>query len=228
MTNTVAQAKMFLADQRGIFQSSTLKRWSTLSFEGFKDSNKESENQLYFLNDELLAGGQKTCFAVEKNSYIVILPITGSLIYLDDSENETDVNVEEAIIVYVEKNADITIINPFKNDIINYICLGLVADEPMPNNPRFYNFDLSQQNHLHFIGSPDLPFQLNIGCFEGRKEAIYPLENYTKVIAFVIAGAFEIEGRLLHEKDALAIWDTNEIELEALSNHAVVLTLAMV
>lgn len=227
MINTGSQAKIFLADQRGLCERSSFKRWSTLSFEGFNDATKGAENQLYFLNDEQLVGGQKTCFTVERNSYIVILPVTGSVIYLDDSENETDVNVEEAIIVYVEKNTDITLINPFKNEVINYICLGINAEEPMPNNPRFYHFDFSHQNYLHSISSPDLPFQLSIGCFEGRKEAICALANYTKLFAFVITGAFEIEGRLLHEKDGLAIWDTKTVELEALSNHAVVLTLAM-
>jgi len=217
MIKTMSKARIFLADQRSLQQSASLRRWSTLT-----------ENRMCFLNEELLAGGQKTCFAVEKNSYIIILPITGSLMYLDDSENETDVNVEEAIIVYVEKNADITLCNPFQNDIINYLCIGIEAEEPMPNNPRFFNFDLSHQNHFHPISTPDLPFELNIGRFEGRKEAICELKNDFQLFAFVITGAFEIEGRLVHEKDGLMLWDTETVELEALSSNAVVLTLAMV
>lgn len=216
MTTTVSQAKIFLADQRGLHESATLRRWSTLT-----------ESPMCFFNEELLAGGKKTCFSVEKNSYIVILPITGSVIYLDDSENETDVNVEEAIIVYVEKNADVTLSNPFENDFINYLCIGIEAEEPMPNNPRFFNFDLNHQNHFHTISSPDLPFELNISRFEGRKEAIYQLKDQSQLFGFVIAGAFEMEGRLLHEKDGLAIWDTETVELEALSNNAVVLMLRL-
>jgi len=34
---------------------------------------------------------------------------------------------------------------------------------------------------------------------------------------------FEAEGRLLHERDGLALWDTVEIEMEALSNDAIIL-----
>ena len=39
----------------------------------------------------------------------------------------------------------------------------------------------------------------------------------------MIAAAFEAEGRLLHERDGLALFDTNEIEMEALSNDAMML-----
>jgi redox-sensitive bicupin YhaK (pirin superfamily) len=39
----------------------------------------------------------------------------------------------------------------------------------------------------------------------------------------VIEGAFEVQDRLLHAKDGLAVWDTNEIDFEALSNDAILL-----
>ena len=39
----------------------------------------------------------------------------------------------------------------------------------------------------------------------------------------MIAGAFEAEGRLLYERDGLALFDTNKIEMEALSNDAMML-----
>ncbi|WP_262891527.1 pirin family protein [Adhaeribacter radiodurans] len=40
-------------------------------------------------------------------------------------------------------------------------------------------------------------------------------------------GAFEVQGRLLHEKDSLALWDTEEVELEALSNHIRILIMEL-
>jgi quercetin 2,3-dioxygenase len=40
---------------------------------------------------------------------------------------------------------------------------------------------------------------------------------------FVLQGAFEAEGRLLHERGGLALWDAGEIEIEALSNNAILL-----
>jgi hypothetical protein len=44
-------------------------------------------------------------------------------------------------------------------------------------------------------------------------------------LIFVLNGAFEAKGCLLHERDGLALWDTNEIEMEALSNDAMMLVI---
>jgi hypothetical protein len=219
---SVSKGKIFLADQRGLKETNKIKRYSTFNFEGFKNPDKTSVDILYMLNDEMLAGKQQTCFEVDRDSYIVILPITGAVNYLDNSENETDVEVEEAAIIYVEQGANITLSNPFENDIINYLCIGIIASEPMENNPQFCNFDLSISNQLLKIKASEVPFVLNIGRFEGRKEAIYKLNKSAKLYAFVISGAFEVDGRLLHEKDGLALWDTEEVELEALSNNALI------
>ena len=43
--------------------------------------------------------------------------------------------------------------------------------------------------------------------------------------AFVIEGAFELEGRLLHARDGLALWNLEKIEWEALSGGAILLVL---
>ncbi len=224
---TMTPGKIFLADQRGLKQTHQIKRQSTFNFEQFNHPDKTAIDELYLLNDDLLAGKQKTCFALDRDSYIIILPITGAVNYLDDSENETDIEVEEAVIVYVEQGANITLSNPFENDIVNYLCIAIAANEPMENNPQFCNFDLSTENRLLKIKSSEVPFVLNIGRFDGRNEATYSLSRSAKVYAFVINGAFEVDGRLLHEKDGLALWDTPEIELEALSNNAVILVVEL-
>ena len=72
-----------------------------------------------------------------------------------------------------------------------------------------------------------LPFALRLGRFMGREEAVYKVQPGNQLFAFVVAGAFELEGRLLHEKDGLALWDAEEVELEALSNHALVLVVEL-
>jgi redox-sensitive bicupin YhaK (pirin superfamily) len=45
------------------------------------------------------------------------------------------------------------------------------------------------------------------------------------LFVFVIEGAFEVEGRLLHERDSLALWETGKAEMEALSNDAIILVI---
>ena len=73
-----------------------------------------------------------------------------------------------------------------------------------------------------------LSFALSLGRFAGRHETEYKVQHAgSHLFAYVLAGAFEFEGRLLHEKDGLALWDMATLELEALSNNALVLVLEL-
>lgn len=73
-----------------------------------------------------------------------------------------------------------------------------------------------------------LPFALSIGQFGGRSETIYNLKDKKNAFfTFIIAGAFEINGRLMHPRDGLALWDINSIEIEALSPEATLLCLEL-
>lgn len=38
----------------------------------------------------------------------------------------------------------------------------------------------------------------------------------------MIEGVFEVQGTLLHARDGLAIWEAEEVEMEALSNDAII------
>ncbi|WP_316804619.1 hypothetical protein [Pedobacter nototheniae] len=54
----------------------------------------------------------------------------------------------------------------------------------------------------------DLPLRISAGIFEGRKEAIYKMQKpKNSFYAFTIDGAFEVEERLMHARDGLALWD---------------------
>ncbi len=48
------------------------------------------------------------------------------------------------------------------------------------------------------------------------------------MFVFVVLCAFEVRGRLLQVRDGLGLWnDTNNIELEALSNNAIILLIEL-
>ncbi|MGC4130134.1 MAG: hypothetical protein QM564_11400 [Bergeyella sp.] len=63
-----------------------------------------------------------------------------------------------------------------------------------------------------------------IGIFDGREELQYQLENPdNKIFAMVLNGAFEIQNRLLENRDAVVLWEINELEFEALSENALII-----
>ena len=80
---------------------------------------------------------------------------------------------------------------------------------------------------MQFSATQPLPFRISIGQFSGREEVVKSVVDFPNVFCYVLAGAFEISGRLLQPLDGLAIWDIEEIDMEALSNNALVLMVEM-
>ena len=73
-----------------------------------------------------------------------------------------------------------------------------------------------------------MPATLSVGKFSGRAETVYhSKQSSANVFVFVLEGAFEVEGRLLHARDGLALWQTTAVEMEALSNDALVMLVEM-
>ncbi|HSC39564.1 MAG TPA: hypothetical protein VLD19_16885, partial [Chitinophagaceae bacterium] len=76
------------------------------------------------------------------------------------------------------------------------------------------------------LSATNTGFAGSIGKFAGREEAVYKMKNPARgLFAFVLQGAFEVQYRLLHAGDGLGLWELPEIELEALSNDAIILFL---
>jgi hypothetical protein len=107
--------------------------------------------------------------------------------------------------------------NPFQGELISCPHLWLRAPAPpMPPAPatalKGIFGELPENALLELVSPPaqgepqlSMPFRLSIGSFMCRHEATYQAASGNSLFAFVIAGAFELEGRLLHEKDGLAL-----------------------
>ena len=62
----------------------------------------------------------------------------------------------------------------------------------------------------------------------GREEVAYKLQDQQRgVFGFVLQGAFEVQYKLMETRDGLALWNAKEIEIEALSNEALIMLIEM-
>lgn len=225
--------KIFLADQRGLRENELFRCYSTFNFEEFQHEHKTPFGRLLALNDETLAPGHRLPLLALQDTYLLVLPLTGAVEILSATAPALTVDVAELQLLLLPAGTSVELHNPYNADLINFLHVWLTADEPLIPSVQRFTFDLQNHaNHLVEIIAPSftpaLPCCVSLGRFDGRQEAIYKLNAVTEqLFAFVIAGAFEVEGRLMHEKDGLALWETNEIELEALSNGALILLLNM-
>ncbi|MBH8568690.1 hypothetical protein KB206_07350 [Microvirga sp. STS02] len=224
--------KIFLADERGLAESDRFRRYSTFSFGAWARPHKGPFGRLFGLNEETLADGHTLVFTVVEASHVFIVPITGAVVLASDVL-ETTVSVEEATVLTLPADSTLHVRNPYDTKLVSFLHLWLLADAPAAASSELRGSFSSEAIHnqlARLLPATDnlLPFTASLGRFDGRQEAVYQLENTANsLFVFVLAGAFEVESRLLHEKDGLALWDVAEIELEALSNDALILVLEL-
>jgi redox-sensitive bicupin YhaK (pirin superfamily) len=234
--------KIYLADQRGVVESPQFRRQSTFSFGAYQQVHKEPFGRLYGLNEETLGGGQAVELPVAHDSHVIVLPITGTVAYSTGGGVQGVVEVGAVLTLSIPAGTWLRLHNPYAGELISFLhlwvrtCALHAASAPAVGFVTVFE-ELRENELLELVGvrtqappptQPNLPFILSLGRFMGRQEAVYNLvQKGNQVVAFVLAGAFELESRLLHEKDSLALWEVEEIEVEALSNHAIVLLLEL-
>ncbi|MES2830053.1 MAG: hypothetical protein V4687_17985 [Bacteroidota bacterium] len=184
---------------------------------------------LELFSNQVLEPGASKSFDGRQENCIVILPITGDLVYKGIGVGaDVEVNVGQAFFIKKNCSFQFSIENPFLDEQVNFLLLKFAdtaVDEPLE---ELIDFDLCiSDNKLNkIIPAQVLPFKLGIGQFAGREEVVFPLHN-SGIFCYVLSGAFEVQGRLLHANDGLALWNVPKIEAEALSNNAILLTVEL-
>lgn len=158
-------------------------------------------HNLSAFNDETLAPSA----SIQHHSTSLIIPLVGDVV------TNQRISPGQAQII----NSP-TISNPHNEELVNYLHLAFnkVTEELIFDFTLVANRlqQLTTTNHFY------------LGKFGGRRDDVYKLSGGSAgVFVFVIEGAFEVQNRLLHPRDGLALWDLTEVEFEALSNEAMLL-----
>ena len=223
-----SSGRIYLADQRGFVESSVLQRYSTFNFEKYYDEDAQPFGDLFLLNDDSIAGGKLTFFLSKADSLQIFIPITG-VVDIVSNGKEYALETGQVQVLNLGKGEVLEISNPYQNDTINYIQIGIRTDMfLLRHSEMLFNFDFEKDKNklLEIISNPKLPFKLSAGVFEGREEVIYKmLSQESNFFAFIIDGRFEVEGRLLTRRDGFSLRDRENVEIKALDNNAMVLVL---
>ncbi|WP_231460349.1 MULTISPECIES: hypothetical protein [unclassified Pedobacter] len=221
--------KIYLADQRGLIENSSIRRYCTFNFESYFNEHRTAFENLFICNDDSIAAGKLNFYLAKQNSLHLFIPITGGIDIVAKNK-EFSVETGQVQLLSLEKGEVLEISNPYQNDVVNYIHLGMLNDDFIFFKDQQFSFDFDKNPNklIDIISGYKFPFKLSAGIFAGREAVIYNLlEKDNFFYAFVVDGAFEIEGRLMHGRDGLALWATENIEIEALSNNAIVVTLEL-
>ncbi len=230
---------IYLADQREALITTLSRRFRTFGgSSGAAEAAKPPFGALCAFNEETLMPAQRVTIHAERAGYVVVVPVTGTLwvsgqIGTDDG---LEIDLETVLLLPVAAQSTVTFANPYGTETLTFLHMWLKGRTVFgPVTPHRFPFSSAAlNNQLHEIvpgvnkGQRWLPFSLRLGRFDGRQKTRCSLQNSDDhFFTYILAGTFEIDGRLLHEHDALALWGLEEVEIEALSHDALLLVMVV-
>lgn len=219
------KGKIFLAEERGHNEMEWFRSFNTFNFGHYQHDHKSPFGPLYVLNDDTLAGGKSISMTVEADSEILLFPIVGAITYNDNNGNSTLIEAGECQVYDAPKGTTIKIGNLYDNELVNFLQIWFYKNGVEPDSvPQVVPFDIVNfRNQLVPIAVDNNSYKFGIGKYTGREESTYKLSDQNNgLFVYVIEGAFEVQYRLLHARDGLALWEAKEVEWEALSNDAII------
>lgn len=216
-----APAQIYKAALRGHFEDGRQRWLATLNFDHYQEASRKPVGQLTVCNDETLGPGQEL-IRTGSNQTVLLLPLVGAIEY---AVNGAVLYAAPNEAAWIPLEGSISLKNPYEEELVNF--LYLVFNEAHTEEPTTVSINFSQRNVLVPFSLPGNP-RAKMGLFDGRAEALYTVkESGNIVFVYVISGAFEVNGRLLEERDALALYETNEADMEALSENALIILLEL-
>lgn len=212
-------SQIFKSQFRGRYESEEYRCLSTFNFDTYSEESRKPFGLLNVFNDETLAPQKSKSFSVQEDSEILLFPLVGAI----DIDGADFLKTEEFQILKRVKDSSFELGNPYENELVNYLQIRFSGSCFTQNDAARYAFSLEKRNELLPLYQGQ-NYKVFIGIFNARNETKYAIQKAQNgLFAFVIAGAFEFQNRLLESRDALSISEINEIELESLSDNAILL-----
>jgi quercetin 2,3-dioxygenase len=216
------QGIIFLADKRKHFQTDNFRSLVTLPNADLSEILEEKFDGLVKFSDNTLAP-QKSCTILADSAYcVVLIPLVGAF-----EIGEKIVNSGEFLTLFVKTNEQIVIQNPYESDHINFMEIWIKPSDNGIKGLFLEKFDLSaNQNSLNLLIIKGLKNNIYIGKFDGRIEGEIDLKDKAKkAFAINLSGSIEVQERLLFERDAVMVWDCDELGFESLANESILLVI---
>ncbi|MCS6796020.1 MAG: pirin family protein [Raineya sp.] len=219
-----------LAKDRGYANFGWLQARYSFSFGNYYNPEKVHFGALRVLNDDIILGGTGFATHPHDNMEIVTIPLEGGLAHEDSTgqsgiirKNDVQIMSAGTGIYHSEKNA-------FADRITKHLQIWVfpkVRNIPPRYAQKSYPPE-SYQNRLQVVVAPDRHDEalwINqdayfwLGNFEKDQKVTYQIQKQGNgVYAFLIEGQAEIAGETLHARDAVGVWETDNLKIKFSEN----------
>lgn len=224
---TQSKGKIFLGDERGLLENDNLRSLNIFNYGHFHHIHKEPFGTLYGLSENTLAADTNIKWTVTENTVVVLIPVVGIIRVNDNTGSEDQLQAGMAKLFHLPAGASYKVMNPYEDELVKYLQLWIKTPINIADECQMAWFDLSNYKLTELFlqkQAGEVKYACSLMKLNGRQDDIYYRKNTANgVFVYAIQGALEVQYRLMHEGDGLALWDVDEVEFEALSNDAILL-----
>jgi len=226
MKNTV----LHKADSRGHANHGWLNAYHSFSFASWYNPDRVQFGMLRVLNDDTVAAGMGFGTHPHDNMEIITIPLEGDLAHKDSMGNSAVIKTGDIQVMSAGTGVEHSEFNP-NADLQTKLFQIWLFPKYRDVAPRYQQITLDkslQKNNFAQILSPN---QDDAGVWIHQDAWFYLSDfdaGFSKKLALKkagngfyimnIEGEIEVNGAKLEKRDALGIWNTNEIEVKATTN----------
>lgn len=223
------------AASRGNADHGWLKSYHSFSFANYFNEEKMHFGALRVLNDDVVAPGRGFGMHPHENMEIITIPLKGNLEHEDSMGNKGVIKEGDVQVMSAGTGVMHSEYNKSKEEELAFLQIWLFprAQNLSPRYDQVNIKELKVKNKFYQIISPNKDEQgawinqdawFYMGEFDAGMEEKYNLHNKENgVYFFILDGEVEIEGKKLSKRDALGIWNINNLNVKTLSNAQILL-----
>ena len=218
------------ANERGHANHGWLNAYHSFSFANWYNPEKIQFGMLRVLNDDTIAGGMGFGTHPHDNMEIITIPLEGDLAHKDSMGNSAVIKTGNIQVMSAGTGVEHSEFNP-NADLQTKLFQIWLFPKYRDVAPRYQQITLDkslQKNNFAQILSPN---QDDEGVWIHQDAWFYLSDfdaGFSKKLVLkkagkgfyimTIEGVIEVNGEKLEKRDALGIWNTNEIEVKATTN----------
>ena len=224
------------ADSRGFINHGWLKSHHSFSFSSYFNPERMSFGALRVLNDDIVEPTMGFGTHPHRNMEIISIPLKGSLSHKDSMNNKRSIEVGEVQVMSAGTGLTHSEFNDSTTDNVNFLQLWIMPEEQnvTPNYEQMM-FDVAERNNtFQTVVSPQDKLTegslgihqqayIRLGNFDKNSIVEHTLESGKGSYIFLIEGEVEVNGEQLYKRDALGVWDTDALTINAKKNSEILI-----
>lgn len=222
------QKMIYRENDRGHVDFGWLKSAHSFSFGQYFDPDKMSFGALRVLNDDQVEGGQGFDRHDHNNMEIVSIPLEGALVHQDSMGNGRTIQTGEVQIMSAGTGVQHAEFNADQKDLVKFLQIWVMPNETglKPRYDQKSYLQLDRNNKFVTIVSPDKmdynavhihqDAYFNLADIEAGKKIDYTVHSERNgLYLFVLEGKALVESETLSRRDAIGLYETEKISIEA-------------